>query len=132
MGFVFTVLNVAPIHSHSVTAAEPPRCDGSPAIVGENVPANTIDEAHSVVHVASVHKDGQLLGWLYQDKDRSSYIATFGQTSASPDTVFGMLISFGVRPPTNADLKSWTTFPLTAEFALAPLSKGSYVITVCN
>ena len=63
------------------TAPQAVRCDGSTSQRGENVPVNTSDHSHEVIHALSFSRNGSVLFWIYQDRNGTLWLEGNGRNA---------------------------------------------------
>jgi hypothetical protein len=110
---------------------EPPRCDGSPARVGENMPFDTVDAGHAIEHVSSVSDDGRIVGWLFSDHDGSTWALTASDPSIGDDELAWMQHTFGE----DVAASSWhrgVASRMVHSLDVAGLSRRRVVIQGCS
>ncbi len=104
---MYAILFIALLGLSSTGASVAQRCDGSPTQLGENIPVNTTDKAHSVAHAASVTMDGEKVAWLYQDQNGSLWFQANGSAKVSEPDVERASALFGLHGTDSRSLRNY-------------------------
>lgn len=100
-------------------------CGGSTSQLFEDVPVNTADKGHEVLHIVSISKGDVIVAWLYEDRDASLW---FGARAPAFDV---RLVADVFRARLNARTLSAYAVPMSGTMNLGALQKQDYVLHGC-